>query len=287
MANETELANIIGPTDVISDGITPALVSRVVALPLIYTEALPMGTNVKKFRKEGSLTAEAIAESAAYTFSASSEYTETSVTATATKFGVISKITLEANKFRNLTPERLIMKQAEAIARDLDDEVLALFSGFSTQVTATSTLTVDDILQAVYLVQSGTSGVSGRRLRGIFDFKGINEIRKEIIGSTAVAWSHSEMVGILAGLQEPNGYVGSLAGVDLFQTSGLPLATADDVALVFDPELAFASMIGDSVDTYVSPMKGSEGGYWEVASYQFYDVVEWNDAAGVGVLSDS
>ena len=98
MAFETELSNIIHRTDDISAAISAELVETVVVLPTIYTEDTTGGTNVKKFRKDGSLVAEAVAESAAYTFSANSELTQTSSTATATKIAVASKLTVEDEK---------------------------------------------------------------------------------------------------------------------------------------------------------------------------------------------
>jgi len=286
MANETERANVVAPTDVISQGISAALVPNVVVMPLIYTEDLPTGTNLKKMRKAGSLTAETIAESNAYTFSASSEYTETSVNATAAKSVVISKATVELQQFSDtMSLDKLTEEQGKALARAVDAKPKALFSGLSQTVTSTNILTVADLMQAAYLVQSGTSGVSGGQLRGVLDFKGVNEIRKEIVASGAAVFSQESMTSLLSGIVQLNGYVGSIPGVDLFATNGLPTDSSDDVGAVFDPNICFAGIVG-VVDNR-SVWKGSEGLFDEMTAWIFSAYVEWNDAAGCGVKSDT
>mgnify|MGYP007073207622 FL=1 len=286
MANETELANIGHPTDVISDAISAALVQKVVALPLIYTEDVAEGaSNVKLARKAGNLVAEELAESTAYSFSASSEYTESEVTSTATKFVCVSKLTIEAQKFSSVTKEKIMMEQAAAIGRDLDDEILALTSGFSNQVTATSTLTVDDVQQAVYTVRSGTAGVSSGMLAALLDYKGVNELIKEINSSTGTIYSQAQHSTLLGGVIAENGFAGTLPGVALYNTDGLPTSGGDDVGLVFDPALAIFGQMSSSIETRELP---NMTGFWdEISSAIFADFVEWNDAAGCGLLSDT
>lgn len=286
MAFETEQGNAARVTDVISDAISAALVERVVVAPLVYTEDLPQGTNVKKFRKDGSLTAEAVAESGTYSFSGSSELTQTSVSATAIKTAVASKLTVEAEQFSDLDISKLAREQGAALARAIDDEILALFDGFSTQVTSTTVLTVDDLMTACYNVFAGNAG-GAQTLVGVLDHKGAHEIRKEIANSSASIWSQESLTTLLRGAQEAaNGYVGAIPGLELYATSGLPTDSSDDVGLVFNPMLAIAGMVSPSVNVRTS-WEGSAGGYTEVYSYIFSDFVEWNDAAGCGVLSDS
>lgn len=285
MANETELSNIAHKTDEISDAISGALVQSVVVLPLIFTEDLPMGTNIKLFRKDGNLVAEGLAESTAYTFGSNSELTQTTVTATATKFVCASKLTVESQQFSTMTPAQIAQKQGEALARDLDDEILALFSSFSNQITATDVLTVDDVLDGAFTVDSNLAGGTGA-LVGVFDYKGINELRKELIASGAAVFSQRNQTSLLEGIKAGNGFSGTLPGVDLYTSNGLPTSGGDDVALVFNPNNAIAGMVSPSVNVIVNE-KGSEGFYTEIASYVFFDAVEWNDVAGAGVLSDT
>ena len=290
MANESERGNFIGVTDEISDALAAALVQKVVVLPLIYSEDIPQGTNVKKFRQDGSLTAATVAESTAYTFGAGSEVTQTSQTATATKKMVSSKLTDEAMRFRNEDEITIATRQGAAIGRALDDEVKALFSGFSNQITATSILTVDDIFDAAYTVNAALAA-SEDTLVGVFDKKGMTEIRKEVAASSGAVYSNTAMSTLvqellLEDVDKPAGYVAHLGGVDCYETTGLPTDSSDDVALVFSPSNALAGIYDTGINTWAIP-KGSEGVFMEITSWTYSDAIEWVDAAGCGVLSDS
>lgn len=286
MAFETERANIVQPTDEISAILGGALVEKMVIVPLIYKEAVPMDTNVKKFRKAGSLIAADVAESTSYTYDAGDEYTETAVSATAAKTLVISKLTAEAERFGGNSRGKLATAAGEAIGRALDDKAVALFDGFSNQVTATSVLTVDKLLDAAYTVHNALAGDS-RQLIGALDYKGANEIKKEIVASSAAAYAQPGQTSPLTGqFEQGNGFIGSVPGIDLYATTGLPTDTGDDVGLVFNPNKAFAGIMDPSIQ-YREVFKASEGVYTELAAWLFNDIVEWYDEAGCGVKSDS
>jgi hypothetical protein len=291
MAYETERGNFVAPTNVISDAISPALLQRVVVAPLIYSEDLPSNTNVKLFRKDGSLTAEEVNESAAQGIDgAEQEITQSSVTSTAVKLAAATIITVEAERFSQVTGADISRYIAEAIARDWDDEVLALFSGFAKTVTCTSTAVAEKVLEAVYSVRSNTAGVSSGMLNGVFDYKAIFELQKDIITSAASVWSQPQQTSLLAGVTGMNGYVGDLPGVRLYATNGLPTSGSDDVALVFDPAIAFGSMVSPIVDVrskWLGAGDGTRGYATEWTGHIFCDVVEWNDYAGCGFLSDT
>lgn len=283
MANETELSNISHITDVLSDVMSPAFQDAAVTPALIYAENCPTDTNVKKFTKEGALTAEALSESSAYTFSSSSEYTETAVSATATKGVVVSKLTVEAQRFSSIDMNRIGTAQAKAIARLFDDDVLALFSSLSNQVTATSTLTVPDMFDAQYTIFNAKTPPG--QLVALLEYKGANEIKKDIVTSAAPVFSNNIMLDIFDGPPQANGYVGSLPGIDIFQTSGQPTSGGDDVAAVWHPEWCFAAIVDSAIG--VRPQWNSTGFWDELSSWLFYDIVEWNDGAGCGLLSDT
>ena len=293
MANETELGNIVHQTNVISDGITAALVNPVVVAPLIRYEALPVGTNVKLFRKDGSLTAEEVAESTVQTVDAAGqELTQTSVTATCVKLCSNCILSVEAEQFSSITLGDIARYCAEAIGRDWDDEILALFTGFTgNPVVSTSVLTLADCVEAGYKIRAATAGVSVGQLKGAFDFKGIFELQKEGLASGAAHYAVESEIALLKGMTGLNGYAGSKAGIDFYQTSGLPTSGSDDVALVFDPLLAFGGMISPSPIVKLNWLGGAgsaQGGYsTEVAAYIFCDVIEWNDQAGATVSSDT
>lgn len=286
MANETEISNAAHATDVISDAISAALVQSVVVLPHVYAENLPVGTAVKKFRKDGSLTAETVTESSSYTFSASSELTQTSVDCTAVKAAVATKLTFEAQTFTQINVPKIASEQGRALARLLDDDVLALFTGFTNSVTASSIMTVADLMKAAYTVRASLAGGIGEKLVGILDYKGVFEIQKELMQSAAAALSQAPLITLLTGLPQLNGYCGSIPGVDIYQTNGLEVTGTDDIAAVFNPSTTFCGIYSPSVTT-VLIQAGSAGGWTEVYSYLMRDTKEWNDTAGVKVFSDT
>lgn len=289
MSYETELGNVVHPTNIISDAITPALVQRVVFAPLIRYEPMPANTAVKLFRKDGSLSASEVSESNTLSAASGHELTQTSVTATAVKLASMCILTVEGARFGQVTGADIAKYLGEAIGRDWDDEILALNSGFSNQVTCTSVLTVNDVLQAAYYVRSGTAGVSSGRLTSVFDYKGINEIQKELTNSAAAHLSIPTEISLLAGVTGANGRVGEKAGIDFYQTDGSPAgAGSTDVALVFDGNLSHGAMVDPTItyaEKWLGAGDGTRGFATEYTAYFFCDIIEWNDAAGCGVLS--
>lgn len=286
MAYESEFGNFGHPTDVISDALSPALVDAVVVAPLVYTESAPLETNVKLFRKAGTLTAQDVAESASHTYAAGDEYTETEITATLAKSIVYMKITAEAERFHSAALSKTVAEAGRALARRLDDKVLALFSGFSTQNNdrTGTTLDVETLMEAAYSVYAANAGF-GRQLVGVLDFKGALEIKKDVNASASAVYSQPERTNLLAGsFAATNGFIGSIPGVDLYATSGLPTSGSDDVSLVFNPDIAIAGMVDPAVTVWENTVT-ADGMFKEYAAYLFNTFVEWNDAAGVGVLS--
>lgn len=285
MANETEISNIIGPTDVISSAIASAAVDLAVVAPLMMRESVPDNTAVKLFRQAGSLTAEEKTESASYSFSSSSEYTETSTSATAAKQVVISKFTVESARFRGVTSGMMAQEQGAAIARLLDDNVLTLFSSFTNGTTASSVLTPDDCLAGAYNINAAPNGNNGR-LRQVISMKQLLHLQKFLVNTGAVVWSTPSNQSLFSGIVSPNGYVGSIGNIDFFATNGLPTTGGDDISLIFNPDKAIGAMYDSGVTTNVV-WKGSEGLWWEITSFTFSKAIKWVDTAASKVRSDS
>lgn len=286
MANETELSNFIIKANEISAAIAPAFVDASVCMNLVHAETCSPDSNVIKFRKSGSLTAATLAESTAYTYSASSELTDTSITATAVKAAVVSKLTVEAQRFGTslASLDRLAAEQGRALARLFDDTVIALFTGFSQLVTATSTLTVDNLLDAQYTIFSG--GTPPGRLCFVGHYKGVNELGKVALNTNASAFTNPNFLDLI-GQPKANNFKGSIADIDVYQTSGHATTGGDNRQAMFHPDLAFCCALGGAFQTAISPLLISTGFWTEVGSYFFFDVKEWNDLAGVEVRSDS
>lgn len=288
MANEQLYSSSAHQTDVISAAISGALVKKLVCVPLIYAEDLPQGTAVKLFRKDGSYTASSISEAATYSFSSSSVNAQSTVSATAAKTGLATKLTVEAEQFGNINMAKVIQGHANAIARSLDSDVLALFSSFSTSSqTATTIMTVNDLMDAVYKVVAQNAAPVGGALNAIVHHKQLNEVKKEVLQNGAAAFANESMISLLKNSpQASNGFAGTLPGLNLYQTSGLPTSASDTIACVFNSDMAFAGMYSPSVGVR-QVWVGSGGFYNELASWVFSKVVIWNDAAACKVLSDT
>lgn len=293
MANETELSNIITIGNAVSALMGPAFVNGSQGLSLVVTEPFPDNTNVIKLPIAGTLTAETVAESTDYTYSASSELTDTSVTVTAKKTVLGTKITVEAARFGagRASLDRIAGEHGRAHARLFDSDLKALFASIATAVTATSVLTKDVLIDARYSVVSAMKGAFSGRLVSMLDYKGVSEIQKELTSISATAFGNMEMLGILGMPSAANGYAGNVLGIDIYQTDGLPLANTntDDVGCVWDPLNCFYAGV-DGIQGLNNTLKepsAINGLSTEVLTWTFFKVAEWRDTAGVRVLSDT
>lgn len=286
MAFETELANNVIPTDVLSDGIGMALVSAVVMLPIIYKENLPSGTNVKKVRKDGKLEASAVAESANFTYDANAELTQSSITATATKQMAAYKATVEAEQFANVNQGAMSVHLGRGLGRLLDDNIITLFSSFTTNtiVAEAAGLTGVGLLRAKMRVDAALAGAS-RNLVACINHRQAFDIRSEVYQSAAANFSQPTQISLLQGYQTPTGFAGTLPGLDIYVTDGLPTGAGDATALVFNPERAFWGMYSAAPDVRINWI-GSQGMFTEVTAHVFSTVLEWYDEAGCRVTSD-
>jgi len=292
VAFETEISNFITIGNAISAEMSPAFVNAAQFWPLVYKQVCPGNTNVVKFRKSGSLTAEAIAESAAYSFSANSELTDSSITATATKKMVANRLSVEAQRFAvdaGAEISRISAEMGRALARLFDADVKALSTGLSQLVTAGTVLTKDTLLDGLYNVMNGMKGGWSGKAVFVGDYKGINEIRKELSSISASAFANIEMLGMLAAPTPGNGYAGNFMGIDCYQTDGYAITGGDDRAMLFDPAYCFAAAV-DALSGIRVEMVGPStlnNMQTEIVAYTFWNVVEWNDAAGSEVRSDT
>ena len=288
MAYETEYANIVKPTDALSDITGAALVQKAVLPALVYSEDVPVGTMIKKFVKDGYLTADVLAESTAVSFGAGNELTQSSVSATVTKYVGAAKLTAEAERFTRMTSAEMAGKVGEAIARDIDGDIKALASSFSNTVTATDVLTLDDIMLGDLSIRENTLNVSEGSLVFIGNNQGIYDLKKDIVQSAAAVFTQEKKTSLLDGVSTPAGYVGSALGTyDFYVTSGMPTSSSDDVNLLFDPRMAFAGVIDPTVNMDVQFMGASSGLYNEITGWVWANFVEWYDEAGCGILSDT
>jgi hypothetical protein len=285
---EIKLANMATPTDVVSTVISRGLVDKVVLVPFVFAEDLPVGTAVKKARKDVELGApETVTEAGNYTYEAAkSNFTQGSVSLTTGKSVIASRITAEAYQFSELTDQQVIDKQSRSLSRGLDAAIKALAAGFSQEIEIGGPMNAESLLEAVALISAGNAADDNSPLVAALTPTQVFQIQKQLIQSGASAWSNIQMLSLLQTLEQPNGYAGSLpGGVDVFRTNGMPTESTEVTAMVFNPALAFFGVYGP-VQVHRTGMS-SQGVYEEILSFIFNQVAEWNDAAGVGVTSIS
>lgn len=286
VANVTEFGNSVNVTDVLSAGISPALVKANCMMALIYTENLPAGTMTVKVRKKGSLTAAALAESTALAPDANGELTDASVSATIAKCAVVSAISVEQSEFGNIDAARVAQEHGSAIGRFVDNDALSLFSGLATVVTSSSIMTLDDVMLGQFNIFASECPDKNVPLKTVLTHRGYYNIKKELVQSSAAVWSNESFLSILGGAPQNNCYVGSMSNIDFYATSGHATGGGDSTQAIFHPMWAFAGFFAPAPQTWIK-QKGAEGFYTEIASYYFYDVLEWNDLCAVALKSDT
>lgn len=288
MANENELSNLQLPTDAISVAMSEAFVAAAFYLPFVYTEEYPDDTKLIKFRKRGSGTAQTVAEGGNYSVGAGSEITDTSVDATAEKKVFSTTHTVEQGRFGGIMGRlpRYTQEHARAIARLFDADVKTLHSSFTNNVTATATLTEDDVLDAIYNVENASDGAYSGMLAGVISHKQASDLRKVLAATSATVFSSQQSAGLLGPIAPAS--VKEYLGVNFIATSGLPTDTGDDVGAIFDPSLCFAAGV-DGRGGFESEVlfKGNQGLHYEFTTWTYWKAVLWNNTAGSGLLSDS
>lgn len=288
----TDLSDLVTIGNAIGALIPPAFIQGSFGLGLVYAQDCPSNTNVIKFPIMNALIAEAVTEGAVYIPSdANSDLNITSVTATAVKKGIVSPITVESLRFGGglANPAGIADEQGRALARLFDAGLLALFDGLSNAVTASSTLDIDTLLQARYVVDNGLCP-PGPRV-AVLDYKGVNELRKLVANSGAAIWS-SQYSSPIFGTPAANGFVGNMLGIDIYQATGLSTTGSDDQGALFDPRYCFAAAMGGAPETNIrwtgAGVASQVAGFsYEVSSHAFWHVLEWHDAAGCEVRSDT
>lgn len=287
ISNMTEVSNAVTIGNALSRLSSPAFVKSAVGLNSLYREDLPVGTNVKKFVKRGSLTAASLAESTALAIDSNGELTDTSVTATAAKCAVSSGTSFEAQTFTDMQVQRIADEQGSAIGRYVSNDILSMAGGLSTVQTATSVLTIDDLMQAQLAIYNSNCPNQEVTLQAILGNRAVYNIKKEILQTGATPWMNPNMLQVVTGLPSTNGFIGSIPGLcDVYQTSGFATTGGDDQQMLIHPLWCLAGIFA-SAPSYVITQVGAGGFYTEIAGYYLYDVVEWNDLAGVQIRSDS
>jgi N4-gp56 family major capsid protein len=168
----------------------------------------------------------------------------------------------------------------EAIAKKMDKDLLALFSGFGTGVGGASTaMSAALVAQAVARLRA--NAVPGDALACVVNPYVAYDLKKDLTNTFA-----NPNAGIIQNEAMATGYVGTLFGVPVFESSNIAdTGTAGDyVGAVFHRDALGLAMIGDiSIETQ---RRASFVGDDIVASAH-YAVGELYDGYGVKITADS
>jgi len=168
----------------------------------------------------------------------------------------------------------------EAIAKKMDQDLLALFSGFSTGVGGASTaMSASLIANAVARLRA--SAVPGDALACVLHPYVAYDLKKDLTNTFA-----NPNAGIIQNEAMSQGYVGMLFGVPVFESANIAdTGTAGDyVGAVFHRDALGLAMIGDiNIETQ---RRASYVGDDVVASAH-YGVGEIYDGYGVKITADS
>jgi len=168
----------------------------------------------------------------------------------------------------------------EAIAKKIDQDLLALFSGFSTGVGGASTaLSAAVVAQAVARLRA--NAVPGDALAAVVHPYVAYDLKKDLTNTFA-----NPNAGIIQNEAMSQGYVGMLFGVPVFESANIAdTGTAGDyVGAVFHRDALGLALVGDiSIETQ---RRASFLGDDIVASAH-YGVGELYDTYGVKITSDS
>jgi len=202
-----------------------------------------------------------------------------SVTITASEVGIMTTLTdLARNSAgRNVAGDigRLF---GEAIARKIDADLSALFTGFSTERAggAGNELTVADIFEAVADLRTANAPAP---YYGVFHPKQIFNVKKSLTNTFVgrdTELSNEAMRG---------GFVGNIAGVQIFESSNVAVDGSDDsIGGVFSQDaLALAMMQDLKLETQRDASLRAD----EIVATAVYGVSEIHDTYGVKLTADT
>ena len=203
----------------------------------------------------------------------------TSVTITASEVGIMTTLTDLArhSASRNVAADRGRLF-GEAIARKIDADLSALFSGFSTEKGpgAGSEIVVQDLFEAA--AELRTNNAPGPYY-GVFHPKQIFNVKKTL--TNTFVGRDTE----LSNEAMRTGFVGNIAGVQIFESSNISVDGSDDsVGGVFSQDaLALAMM----QDLKIESQRDASLRADEIVATAVYGVAELHDSYGVKLTADS
>tara|TARA_R110000744_G_scaffold227043_4_gene345319 strand:- start:1220 stop:2053 length:834 start_codon:yes stop_codon:yes gene_type:complete len=165
-----------------------------------------------------------------------------------------------------------------AIATKMDQDLLALFSGFSFGLGAAGAeITVADLFKAAAKLRANK--VTGAINAVVHPFQAY-QLKANLTNTFA-----NPNGGDLQNEAMRNGYVGTIAGMNVYESANIVVDGSDDaVAAVFAPE---ALAIAIKRDFNLAPQRDESLRAWELNATAVYGVGELDDSFGVKITADA
>ena len=204
----------------------------------------------------------------------------TSVTITASEIGIMTTLTDLArnSSSRNIAAD-IGKLFGEAIAKKMDQDLTALFDGFSSSIGgAGQELTVDKIFQAVATLRQ--ANVPGPYY-GVLNPKVAYNVKKNLT-NTFVNPNPNDLTNEAL----RTGYIGNIAGVQIFESSNVDGTTDTDNckgAIFSQDALGLAMMQALKIETQRDASLRAD----EIVATAVFGVGELHDSYGVELLAES
>lgn len=226
----------------------------------------------------GAVSASAVAEA---TDLANTAVNPTSVTITASEIGVMTTLTdLARNSASRNVAGDIGRLFGEAIARKMDADLSALFTGFATQKGggAGIELTIQDLFEAGTELRSANAPGP---YYGVFHPKQIFNVKKALTNTFA----GSANIPDLGNEAMRSGYVGQIAGIQIFESSNVAVDGSDDsIGGVFSMDALGLAMMQD---LKIEAQRDASMRADEIVATAVYGVGELHDTYGVKLTADS
>jgi N4-gp56 family major capsid protein len=226
----------------------------------------------------GAISASAVGEA---TDLSNTAVNPTSVTITASEVGVMTTLTdLARNSASRNVAGDIGRLFGEAIARKMDADLSALFTGFSTEKGggAGVELTIQDLFEAGTELRSANAPGP---YYGVFHPKQIFNVKKALTNTFA----GSANIPDLGNEALRSGYVGQIAGIQIFESSNVAVDASDDsIGGVFSMDALGLAMMQD---LKIEAQRDASMRADEIVATAVYGVGELHDTYGVKLTADS
>ena len=277
MANETTSSTISELyTEIIAEALFVAQEQSIMK-PLVKNYTIAGGGKSVEVPIYATVSAAAVSEASDLSNTA---INPTSKTITASEVGIMTTLTdLARNSASRNVAADIGKLFGEAIATKMDQDLTALFDGFSTSIGGGGTeLTIDNIFKAVATLRQ--ANVPGPYY-GVFNPKVIYNVKKSLTNTFV-----NPNAGDLQNEAMRTGFIGEIAGVRIFETSNVDGTTDTDncKGAVFSQDALGLAMMQD---LKIEVQRDASLRADEIVATAVYGVSELHDSYGIEMLNES